>query len=355
MEGFAHLAIHWLITDRPDQALALIQAMPVETPVIDLAAEASLLLDGGHPSGWETFDPADHAVDLWADLEAPLEPWIAMFGFSSITPAPPWLVPGLEDLQRLLWLADRLAAYAQHSAHPVLTVVLPPLPQALPLLRLALRGPELIASLWDPLLSWWGETRQKLSHLEMVLRLQLPAADSLRPPVSWLERLQLLADCLGDESRTDVVLALCGDVRSWSLQRRKLAALPLSGVPLTRLWIAGEGWDALPVEGWNPPMHLAASGGGDVQASLRGLWSSPLQSPPLVEWIQRHEEEGADLLCRLFAPGVEKNDLRVHCREGELIVAALGHRCVVPLPEESLQMEPVSAKVRSPFLEVGFR
>lgn len=349
------MAVVLLVADQPQQALELVMAQQrlaaAGLMVLDLNGETSHLLEGRDLQGgslrWEAFVAQEHAAALWPDLEGPLRPWAAMLGVSIDSPTPPWLVPGLEDLQRVLWLADRLAMATADPEVNTVTVLLPPLAQALPLLRLAQRAPELVLSLWDPLLTWWSETRQRLSHLELVLRLQLPSADSLRPPTPWLERCRLLAARLKDAPRLDVALALSGDADSWPLQRRRLAALPLSGYPLHRLWIQGQGWTTPLLEGWSPPLLLGDASWADRQDSLLNLLAQPAPSIPLTHW--------EDELCRVFAPGVGREDLRVQQQEDALVISALGQRRIIPLPETCRQREPASARVCAPFVEVVFR
>jgi hypothetical protein len=344
-----------LVADQPQQSLDLVDAQQrladAGLLVLDLNGETSHLLEGRDLQGsslrWEAFVAQDHAAALWPALEGPLGPWAAMLDLSIDSPTPPWLVPGLEDLQRVLWLADRLAVATADPEVQTVTVLLPPLAQALPLLRLAQRAPELILSLWDPLLNWWSDTRQRLSHLELVLRLQLPSAESLRPPTPWLERCRLLAACLNDEQRLDVVLALSGDADSWPLQRRRLAALPLSGYPLHRLWIQGEGWSTPLLEGWSPPLLLGRASSVDQEDPLVTLLAQQVRPIGLTQW--------GDQLCRVFAPGVGREDLRVQQQEGVLVISALGQRRIIPLPEACRQREPASARVCAPFVEVVFR
>lgn len=349
------MAVVLLVADQPQQALDLVMAQQRLAAsglvVLDLNGETSHLLEGRDLQGgslrWEAFVAQEHAAALWPDLEGPLRPWAAMLGVSIDSPTPPWLVPGLEDLQRVLWLADRLAVATADPEVRTVTVLLPPLAQALPLLRLAQRAPELILSLWDPLLNWWSDTRQRLSHLELVLRLQLPSAESLRPPTPWLERCRLLAALLNDEQRLDVVLALSGDADSWPLQRRRLAALPLSGYPLHRLWIQGEGWSTSLLEGWSPPMLLGGTSPANQEDPLETLLAQEAPRINLTDW--------ADQLCRVFAPGVGRGDLRVQQQEDALVISALGQRRIIALPEACRQREPASARVCAPFVEVVFR
>ncbi|QNI78737.1 hypothetical protein SynRS9909_00740 [Synechococcus sp. RS9909] len=349
------MAVVLLVADQPQQALDLVMAQQRLAAsglvVLDLNGETSHLLEGRDLQGgslrWEAFVAQEHAAALWPDLEGPLRPWAAMLGLSIDSPTPPWLVPGLEDLQRVLWLADRLAVSMADPEVQTVTLVLPPLAQALPLLRLAQRAPELILSLWDPLLNWWSDTRQRLSHLELVLRLQLPSAESLRPPTPWLERCRLLAALLNNEQRLDVVLALSGDADSWPLQRRRLAALPLSGYPLHRLWIQGQGWSTPLLEGWSPPMLLGGTSPANQEDPLVTLLAQEAPRINLTDW--------EDQLCRVFAPGVGRGDLRVQQQEDALVISALGQRRIIALPEACRQREPASARVCAPFVEVVFR
>jgi hypothetical protein len=352
----AELAVVLLVADQPQQALDLVSAQQRSAAaaglvVLDLSGDVTHLLEGRESLAgilrWEGFAAQEHAAALWPDLEGPLRPWAAMVGLSIDSPSPPWPLPGLEDLQRVLWLADRLAEATADPGVQTVALLLPPLAQALPLLRLAQRAPELILSLWDPLLQWWAETRQRLSHLELMLRLQLPTADSLRPSSAWLERCRLLAASLHDEQHLELVLALSGDAHSWPLQRRRLAALPMSGFPLHRLWIEGQGWSSPLLEGWTLPSLLGTPSSTDRSDQLVTLLAQPVPRITLVQWEAQ--------LCRVFAPGVGREDLRVLRRDDALVLEALGQRRIVAVPEACRQREPASARVRSPFVEVVFR
>ena len=85
----------------------------------------------------------------------------------------------------------------------------------------------------------------------------------------------------------------------------------------------------------------------DRSDQLVTLLAQPVPRITLIQWEAQ--------LCRVFAPGVGREDLRVLRRDDALVLEALGQRRIVAVPEACRQREPASARVRSPFVEVVFR
>lgn len=333
----------------------LLIAQPDDGPVLDLAGDLSLILPNDFPRTVKPFAVDAHSRMLWSELKQPLTPWLQMLGFEDVDPRPPWLLPGLRDLQALLWLAEQLDHEIESSVAGAVTVVLPPATQALAMLQLARQGPELLDSLWDPLLTWWTETRRKLSHFDRVLRLQLPAADDLRPPEVWRRRLQKLSTCLNNPAHSELVLALIGDAARWPLLRRRCALMPLNSLPLTRIVLQGQGWTVTPLPDSGLPVLITGRDGMNRRDFIQQWWSSASSPPPSVRWDRGDQRGRLTLTCRVFAPGVQKADLRITCRDQKLEISAFEQRLQIVLPKESHGLAPLSARVKGVCIEIDFR
>ncbi|QNI85792.1 hypothetical protein SynPROS71_02016 [Synechococcus sp. PROS-7-1] len=355
LQGQTVPSLVFLCADHLEMASDLLIAQPDEGPVLDLAGDLSLVLPSDFPRIVKPFAIEAHSRMLWSELKQPLTPWLLMLGFEDVDPKPPWLLPGLRDLQALLWLAEQLDHKINSSGDGVVTVVLPPATQALAMLQLARQGPELLDSLWDPLLTWWTETRRKLSHFDRMLRLQLPAADALRPPEVWRRRLQTLSTCLNNPAHSELVLALIGDAARWPVLRRRCALMPLNSLPLSRIVLQGQGWTMIPLSDSGLPILITARDGLDQRDAIRQWWGSASTPPPSVHWGRGDQQGRLTLTCRVFAPGVEKADLRITCRDQKLEISALEQRLHIPLPEECHGFTPLSARVKGVCIEIEFR
>jgi hypothetical protein len=348
----------FVLADRSSQRSALVLALLNRCSqqatcycVVDLTGELAVGTSGDDACTAElrSFKAGDSALDLWQQLREPLTPWLLLLNLDLEEPAPPWLLPGLDELQRLLWLAQQLEQL-EGSPHLQPLVVLPPLPQALPLLRLARQGPDLLESLWHPLLHWWSQTRQKLAHLELVLRLQLPDATGLQLSPTWRRSLENLAKKLEPARGGELFLALDADASDRALVRRRLLALCLNELPLSRLWVQGDGWHPDDFLGMDFPLLFTATAVDGLAGAMAPWLAEPLQTSCPVSWRQQGDRK----YCRIYAPGLDRDDLRVYLKNQALIVEAAGQRLKVPLPAEFIELAPISARVVAPFLEVVF-
>ncbi len=313
--------------------------------VVDLSGEPLLLSADVEVT---RFRPRDVAAAVWRELQEPLAPWLALLQLEGLDPRPPWAFPGLDAVLRCLFWADALAS--QPDSTTVL-VVLPPLPQALPILRLARRGPELLESLWLPLLGWWGETRQRLSHLELVLRLHLPEAGGLQLSERWRGDLDRLAAALDPANGCELVLAIAAEAGlDLALIQNRIAALPLSDLPLSRVWIqdreTADGAEG-PLARFGLPLLSAADLVHDPEGAA---WlDQPVVQRP-VEWRQL----AAGGCCRLFLPGLQPSDLEVHQVNDTIVLETAEHRLVLAMPKDWVQWDCHAARVVSPWLEIDF-
>lgn len=314
--------------------------------LVDLACELTL------PAGQQPiqrYDADAWADTLWQALVPVLEPWLALLELESVGAERPFLgaIPGVDTVLRALYLAQ---CWHDRPAHTTLVVVMPPLAQASEILQLLRRGPDLLAGLWSPLLAWWSQTRQRLAQFELVLRLRLPDADSLALSPAWHRRLQdLAARLLQDDEPVEALLALAVDAEDLPQLAGRVAALPLCGIRQPRVWLEGQ----LPVSaleqldcGWDLPLLHGPSAD---QALAFGPWMAEPLRPETRRWLEGPE----GYRCRLFLPGLVREGLRVRQSGQLLLIRSGGLQLEVPLPSGWSQLACRSARIDSPWLEIG--
>lgn len=342
-----------VIADIASQRRRLTQALlqrcereqhPVQ--VLDLAGDLSL---PELPQPLQRCDAETWADQIWQELVPALSPWLALLELEAAGAERPALraIPGLDSVLRALFLAH---CWQSRPADASLLVVMPPPSQAVEILQLLRRGPDLLEGLWKPLLVWWGLTRQRLAQFELVLRLKLPTADSLELSPAWRSRLQQLAERLSDpHTPTETLVALSVDKDDLPQLDARVAAWPLSGLSHLRLWLEARLPGAVAKQlaaRWQLPLLVATS--GSEPALLTWL------EQPLIKQAQLWLNDGEGWRCRLFLPGVARDGLQVRHREQQLWIRSAGLRLDVALPEAWAQLTCRSARVEAPWLELGF-
>lgn len=343
-----------VVADIPSQRRRLTRAVlercereqrPVQ--VVDLTADLNL---AGLPPSLQRCETEVWADQIWQQLAPPLGPWLALLELdTTVTERPPTgAVPGLDTVLRALFLAECWHNLPDGTS---LLVVLPPPAQAVEILQLLRRGPDLLEGLWKPLLAWWGVTRQRLAQFELVLRLRLPTAESLELSPDWRSRLQQLADRLSDPTNpVEAFLGMAAEGDDLPFLDARVAALPLCGISHLRVWLEAR----LPKtllrqlgEQWQLPLLIAPA---DESGPDFSTWlERPLPTDPLL-WMK--DSEGSR--CRLFLPGVGREGLQVRQQEQQLLIRWAGLRLEVPLPQDWAQLSCRSARVEAPWLELGF-
>lgn len=342
-----------LVADTASQRRRLTQAvldrcdrLGQAAAVMDLAGD--LILSRPHQP-LQRYDPEAWADTVWQGLLPALAPWFALLELDAVDGERPCLgaIPGLGTVLRALYLAQ-----GWHELQPgiALVVVMPPLAQTTEILQLLRRGPELLEGLWSPLLLWWSQTRQRLAQFELVLRLRLPDAESLALSPVWRSCLQDLASRLRQVPEpVEAVVALAADAEDLPLLDGRVAALALCGLAQPRLLLEG---DLAPsvrdqlVARWELPIMLGRS------------TPSPLAFEPWLEQPLRAETcswiVGPDgCRCRLLLPGLVRENLRVRQADQQLLIRSGGLQLDVPLPPERAQLTCRSARIDSPWLEIG--
>lgn len=321
--------------------------------VLDLSGSGGALASViGPTSRWQPYAAEAWADQIWQQLVPVLQPWSELLeGALDLLERPASReIPGLDALLCCLYLADQCAGEAAVAATAVV-VVLPPLEQALPLLQLACRGPDLLEGLWRPLLLWWSQTRDRLAQFELVLRLRLPAAAGLELSQRWRSCLEGLAQRLDAATAApEVLLALASGPEDLGDLGPRIAAIPLCGLPRLRLWLDGdlagaaaaalEQQFALPVL-IGPAARIAPHAPAWLAAPLPAattLWDTQ-------NGIQR---------CRLYLPGLQRQGLQVQRRDQSLQIRSGGLRLVVPLPGGWSALQCRSARLEAPWLVIDF-
>ena len=302
---------------------------------------------GGPPIRWQRYSAEPWADQIWEQLQPVLEPWSALLERSLDHLERPACrdIPGLDALLGCLYLAHHAADGAD-----ALIIVLPPLEQALPLLQLACRGPDLLEGLWRPLLLWWSQTRQRLTQVELLLRLRLPSADNLVLSERWRQALERLAVRLSGP-QAEVLLALAAEPEDLSALGLRLVALPLCGLPRVRLWLDAD-LPAVVTAPLEQQLGLPLlSGRLSPSPSDAAHWlTRPL---PAQTTLWETPERGVRR-CRLYLPGLEREGLQVQRQDHCLQIRSCGMRLAVPMPEEWAQLSCRSARLEAPWLVIDF-
>lgn len=320
--------------------------------VLDLAGSqpAADCPSAGPETRWQGYAREAWARQIWQSLLPVLEPWSDLLEGSLTTDAPPPSreIPGLDALLGCLFLADQCAGAAAGEAD-ALILLLPPLEQSLPLLQLACRGPELLEGLWRPLLLWWSQIRQRLTQVELLLRLRLPSAESLELSARWRGCLEELAQQLGAPS-VEVLLALSAEREDLASLSARVVSLPLSGLPRLRVWLEAD-------------LSKAAAQQLEQQLCLPLLIGSAQRvRRQASDWLtcalpaetQLWETQDTGRRCRLYLPGLEREGLHVQRHNEMVLIRSGGWRLSVPLPPGWSQLACRSARVEPPWLVIAF-
>jgi len=320
--------------------------------VLDLAGSqpAADCPSAGPETCWQGYAREAWATQIWQSLLPVLEPWSDLLEGSLTTDAPPPSreIPGLDALLGCLFLADQCAGAAAGDAD-ALILLLPPLEQSLPMLQLACRGPELLEGLWRPLLLWWSQTRQRLSQVELLLRLRLPSAESLELSAPWRACLEQLAMRLQAPS-VEVLLALAVEREDLARLGARVVGLPLSGLPRLRLWLEAD----LAKADTEPLRQLLALPVLISPASRFRRQAAPWLASPLPGETQLWESLESGPRCRLYLPGLDREGLQVQRHNEVLQIRSDGLRLSVPLPPGWSQRVCRAARVEAPWLVIDF-
>lgn len=306
---------------------------------------------GEPPMRWQRYAPEPWADQIWEQLQPVLEPWSALLegSLDHLERPSSREIPGLDALLSCLYLAHHAADGGTDGAD-ALIVVLPPLEQALPLLQLACRGPDVLEGLWRPLLLWWSQTRQRLAQVELLLRLRLPSADNLALSEPWRQALERLAERLC-APQAEVLLALAAEPEDLASLGRRLVAIPLCGMPRLRLWLDAE----LPAAATVPleqQFGLPLFSGRRLPSSSDAAdWLN--RQLPLQTTLWETPDHGV-WRCRLYLPGLEREGLQVQRQDHCLQIRSSGMRLAVPMPEEWAQLTCRSARLDAPWLVIDF-
>lgn len=317
-------------------------------PLVLLELDGEGLLLKAHQNSI-CFDPSRDGPRLWGALSPRLEPWLQLLELAPPDWLSPWMIPGVIDVLRLLVLAEQWQLAVERGAQ--LVVLLPPLRSSLALLRLAARGPALVEALWEPLLRWLRDIRQRLGQFELVLRLRLPAVDELNLTAPWRQRLQQLSEQLGPEADTEVRLAMALEQDDLTVLEPRLAALSLAGLPRQRLWLHSSSALTLPQglqQRLGLPLLCSVGTAPPPPEELEAWQRAPLPSTA-VAWI----EAAGEWCCELLLPGVNGDGLQVHTSEQTLVVENPHHRLVLCMPAAWSGLSCRSAKLVSPRLTIA--
>jgi arsenite-transporting ATPase len=353
--------LHLISADLPSDALALVghlqrrlasQGDPAQ--LIDLSGQGLLASpDWGGPKA-TIFEHEPYLQLAWGRIKPELSDWIDLLQLQDAQPerCPP--LPGLGQLLQWIALADWLAPGVGEGATDETVVVLPPLHQALELLELAGRGPDLLDAWLEPLLTWWQESRRSLSRLDLVLRLSLPDGDVLRLNPLWRQRLGQLAYQLADPNRHQLLCVLDGGLGQTTFLGDRLCRTYLKGFQPARLWLAGS--PVLPVlaglAAIRGPLvighgHQLHDGGSQLEDWLDQPW----QAEATLDWGMG---DGA-ARCRLLLPGLRKALLKVQQMDQDLLIQVGGSSRIVPMPRDLAGQQCTGARISGRYLLLKFQ
>jgi hypothetical protein len=346
----------WLV----NQALAALVHQDADRSIlaIDLSGAAAPPPAAAPVAGldWRTYAGEPWADQIWQQLLPVLQPWWELLdGAAAVAERPGRQeVPGLDAVLRCLFLADQCSGQdtsQDRSQVPHTLVILPPLEQALPMLQLACRGPDLLEGLWRPLLQWWSQTRQRLAQFELVLRLRLPLAESLELSERWYGCLERLAQRLSPAAATaEVLLAVAAEAADLGDLGARVAALPLCGLPRLRLWLDADLPDAVAGQVQRQLAIPVLIGNQQRQDLDSQAW---LRQPLPQQTVVWQACEGLKR-CRLHLPGLQREGLQVQ-RIGQILqIRSAGLRLAVPMPPGWSQLGCRSARIDSPWLAIDF-
>lgn len=294
------------------------------------------------------FCASSYGSTVWQSLQPTLAPWLQLLELEPGRGWNPGPIPGLVDLLRLLFLAE--AWETAEQGDQVLVVLMPPLGQSIAMLRLAAQGPELLESLWSPLLHWWGETRQRLAQFELVLRLRLPTADGLFLSPLWQRRLMVLAQQLQPDAGCEMQWAVALEAEDAGLLLPQVAALSFAGRARQRLWIETATAWSLPVDlEAQLAVPLLISQGPPTEAAWAG-WQQQCGPAQVVQWSERKGERE----CSLMLPGVGAEGLEVLTADRRLVLQNKDHRLDVPFPDGWPELTCRSARFVASQLMIAF-
>ncbi|GGV61789.1 ArsA family ATPase [Streptomyces thermoviolaceus] len=331
----------------------------------------------GVPTGAEPVEAGPRLTAWRPDAEASFRADVAalqdraagvldLLGASRLDAEEITLLPGAEELALLRALRDA----ALSERFELLVVDLPPLERALSLLALPAELRRLLRRLLPPERQAARALRPVLGRLAGV---PMPADGLYETAERWDTELAAVDAVVADRGTAVRLVAEPGPAGADAVRSAVLGAavrgLPVESVVAARVLpeAAADSWLAVPLaqqrktlEEWagTYTVHHAAHLGRDPrgQDDLAALGVPGITAPcDPVEWpvTDRIAEDGV-LVWHIPLPGARREDLDLVRRGDELLLAAGGHRRIVPLPSALRRCTVAGASLREGELRIRF-
>lgn len=299
----------------------------------------------------QRFNPLQELEQRWPPLRERLSGWLEFLKLEAPSAHQIPLVPGAEDLLRLLVLLD----HGHLLDTGTLTVLLPPWSHAHGLLHSLVCAPDWIQQIYVPLLQRLSQLKDTVARLEGLLNLRLPEGSTLVLPDALMANLERLRNNLIDPSRCELMLAIGAAQAKPELLAERICSFYLSGVQVSRLWVQGalDAPTRQEILAMMGPAHVLFSDAaqpcaGEAEAWLAKAWQGE------ADCTQDTDTDGTAVVA-LLLPGCTKEGLQVQQVGHTLQVRHWGSRRNYPLPSACLGLAPCGARVQGRRLEVRFR
>ena len=297
----------------------------------------------------EEFQPNKYIEKLWLQLCPHAEEWWKLLEINSKKSIELPFIPGLEDIAKLLYLAETSENQSESSTQLFL---LPHPSETIKLFQLAQNGPHLIDNLLEPLLNWWDKTRGSLSAVETLLRLKLPASKQLRLSDKWKSRLEIFQQKLCSGHHNPLIMFTDCESQPVSSIEEKIKIMGFYGATP---------WHLILTDLDNKTTKLLRDNfcGGSLRhisnetdqvSSLNSILSA--KSNFQVENSFQINEEAKTI--KLYIPGIESSELQIQQIDQTLHLIYKTHHRTIDLGGSWSKQQCSRANIESGWLNLSF-
>ena len=182
---------------------------------------------------------------IWQELKPHAKEWWDLLDLSEKEAFELPTLPGIDDLTRLIFIANHIESHMLGNQAGDLIVILPPGIKGIKLFEMMQQGPIIIENLLEPLLNWWDHTKQTLAAIETLMRLKLPSSKKLRFNEYWRLKFERTQDITSNRDRHQLVAILDCEGHNLSTISNKVSLYGMHSSIPSHLIMCGSKFEAI--------------------------------------------------------------------------------------------------------------
>ena len=318
-----------------------------ELKVVDMSGERLNIQLDTKNSTLSYFDHSHMVDNIWVTLNPHALEWWELLGLEDKDSLELPCLPGIEDLTRIIKLAQVID---EHKDFNVLIVILPHPLHAIKLLQMAQKGPDLVEQLVDPLLNWWDKTRESLSTVEKMFRLNLPSSNKLRLEDAWKKKFETLQTITSERNQHNFICFIDQELKNLDQLQYRFSTFALHGAFPTHLVIQDAErviFEQIESDCYDSPFTLIKW----PEESQKNIAKMLLEAPSNRQTKFTSKE---DISIHIFMPGVQKNFLKIKQTIGNIHLIYQGNHRLIEIPEAWKKMRCERAQIKLSWLKLSF-